>query len=61
MGQWFIRYFGFQCWYQNLQELLLLAAKKKDHSEVLDKILEFDEDDFDAENLRAQIKFSLIY
>ena len=47
--------------YQILQELLLWAAKKENYSEVLDKILEFDEDDFDAENLRAQIKFSLIY
>ena len=42
--------------YQNLQELLLLAAKKEDYSEVLDEILDFYEGDFDDENLRTQIK-----
>ena len=61
LGKEAVRTFMHTTVYQNLQELLLLAAKKEDYSEVLDKILEFDEDDFDAENLRAQIKFSLIY
>ena len=42
--------------YQNLQELLLLAAKKEDYSEVLDEILDFYQGDFDDENLRSQIK-----
>ena len=42
--------------YQNLQELLLLAANKEDYSKVLDEILDFYQGDFDDANLRAQIK-----
>ena len=47
IGKEAVRTFTHTTVYQNLQELLLLAAKKEDYSEVLDKILEFDEDDFD--------------
>ena len=42
--------------YENLQNLLVLAANKEDYNEVLDEILEFYGDDFDEENLRAQMK-----
>ena len=42
--------------YENLQNLLVLAANKEDYNEVLDEILEFYGDDFDEENFRAQMK-----
>ena len=42
--------------YENLQELLLLAAQGKCYDEVLNEVLDFYGEDFDEDNLRAQMK-----
>ena len=42
--------------YENLQELLLLGAQGENYEEKLKKVLDFYGDDFDEENLKAQMK-----
>ena len=43
--------------YENLQQLLLLAAhRKKYDDDVLAKVLDFYGEDFDEDNLKAQMK-----
>ena len=42
--------------YENLQELLLLAAQGKCYDEVLNEVLDFYGEDFDEDKLRAQMK-----
>ena len=42
--------------YANLQDLLMLAAENLDYDEKLEQVLEFDKDDFDGDNLRAQLQ-----
>ena len=40
----------------NLQDLLMLAAENLDYDEKLEQVLEFYKDDFDGDNLRAQLQ-----
>ena len=42
--------------YENLQELLMLAANHEDYTERLNLVIEHYKDDFDVPSLRAQIK-----
>ena len=42
--------------YANLQDLLMLAAENLDYDEKLEQVLEFYKDDFDGDNLRAQLQ-----
>ena len=42
--------------YENLQQLLLLAAQGKHYDDVLAKVLDFYGEDFDEDNLKAQMK-----
>lgn len=42
--------------YTNLQDLLMLAAENLDYDEKLEQVLEFYKDDFDEDNLRAQLQ-----
>ena len=42
--------------YENLQQLLLLAAQGKNYDDVLAKVLDFYGEDFDEDNLKAQMK-----
>ena len=42
--------------YENLQQLLLLATQGKNYDDVLAKVLDFYGEDFDEDNLKAQMK-----
>ena len=44
--------------YQNLEQLLILAANKKDYSTVLEEVLSFYYDDFERSELTTQLEIS---